>query len=121
MGRQMLFLLNDQVIEITAPEAHLLQRWRDIGCGDSRELRAQEAVQAATQIYTRLSAEGFVEADLSYLDIAALIIAKTGANSLILRPTANGGFEPRLRDVPHLVLETYQRGAANDGETRQRA
>ena len=117
----MLFLLNDQVIEITAPEAHLLQRWRDIGCGDARQLRAQAAVETAVQSYTRLSLEGFQEAELSYLDIAALIIAKTGANSLVLKPTPNGGFEPRLRDVPVLVLETYQRGAANDGETRQRA
>ena len=95
MGRRMLFLLNDQVIEITSPEAHLLQRWRDIGCGDARQLRAQDAVATATKIYTQLSLDEFQEADLYYLDIAALIIAKTGANILVLKPTADGGFEPR--------------------------
>jgi len=34
----MLFLLNDKVIEVNAPEAHLLERWRTIGCGDPRQL-----------------------------------------------------------------------------------
>jgi len=110
----MLFLLNDKVIEINAPEAHLMQRWRTIGCGDPRTLRAQDAVEAAMQTYRALPGP-INEADPEALkDIAGLIIAKTGANCLILKPTAAGGYDPRLRDVPPLVLETYQRGAAND-------
>jgi hypothetical protein len=117
----MLFLLNDKVIEITAPEAHLMQRWRDIGCGDPRVLRAQSAVEFAVQHFSSHHATSGSDTFLIEKDIAALIIAKTGANSLILKPSPAGGFEPRLRDVPYLVLETYQRGAANDRDERARA
>lgn len=116
----MLFLLNDTVIEIDAPEAHLMQRWRAIGCGDPRQLRAQQAVEAAVNHFAQLNTSDENEVCLGRIDIAALIIAKTGANSLILKPNAAGSFEPRLRDVPALVLETYLRGAANDrGRQRQ--
>ena len=117
----MLFLLNDTVIEIDAPEAHLMQRWRAIGCGDPRQLRAQQAVAFAVERFADLDAANLEEQDLVRLDIAALVIAKTGANSLILKPNAGGGYEPRLRDIPVLVLETYQRGAANDRGQRQHA
>ena len=117
----MLFLLNDTVIEIDAPEAHLMQRWRTIGCGDPRQLRAQQAIEVAIAHFVGLSTASPEEASLRKTDIAALVIAKTGANSLILKPNAAGGYEPRLRDVPPLVLETYLRGAANDGGERQRA
>lgn len=117
----MLFLLNDKVIEIDAPEAHLMHRRREIGCGDPRQLRAQQAVEAAVQRYAGMGGSDDVDASMIQRDIAALIIAKTGANSLILKPNAAGGFEPRLRDVPPLVLETYQRGAANDRGRRKRA
>jgi hypothetical protein len=121
MGCRMLFLLNDKVIEVKAPEAHLLQRWREIGCGDPRQLRAQDAVEIATQKFSRLNPSSVDEMPDELNDIAALIIAKTGANSLILKPTPAGGYEPRLRDVPQLVLETYLRGAANDQDARARA
>lgn len=114
----MLFLLNDKVIEVDAPEAHLLERWRTIGCGDPRLMRAHDAVEFVASRYQDLAAE---QDDLFLLDIASLIIAKTGANSLILKPTPSGGVEPRLRDVPPLVLETYQRGAANDQDERVHA
>ena len=107
----MLFLLNDKVIEVNAPEAHLLERWRTIGCGDPRQMRAHDAVEFVAARYE----------DLPPMDVAALIISKTGANSLMLKPTASGGVEPRLRDIPPLVLETYQRGAANDQDDRARA
>ena len=46
----MLFLLNDTVIEIDAPEARVLARWRDMGCGDPRKLRASDAVEFAKLI-----------------------------------------------------------------------
>jgi len=117
----MLFLLNDKVIDLPAPEAHLLQRWRDMGCGDPRQLRAQDAVAFATQRFVGLQGVSVEGQTLGCQDIAALIIAKTGANSLILKPTVSGEFEPRLRHVPTLVLETYQRGAANDPGARRRA
>lgn len=117
----MLFLLNDKVIDLPAPEAHLLQRWRDMGCGDPRQLRAQDAVAFATRSLVDLPDPYEDDAALRSRDIAALIIAKTGANSLILKPTAGGEYEPRLRTIPTLVLETYQRGAANDRGERKRA
>ena len=117
----MLFLLNDKVIEIHAPEAHLLERWRDLGCGDPRTLRAQDAVEFASEHFSNLARKPDTDQDLLAADIAALIIAKTGANCLILKPTPAGRFEPRLRDVPPLVLETYLRGAANDRDERARA
>ncbi|MEM7639957.1 MAG: hypothetical protein AAGA89_05180 [Pseudomonadota bacterium] len=117
----MLFLLNDTVIEIDAPEAHLMQRWRAIGCGDPRQLRAQQAIEVAIERFAALDAETPEDQVLYKTDIAALVIARTGANSLILKPSATGGYEPRLRDVPTLVLEAYQRGAANDRDERKRA
>ncbi len=117
----MLFLLNDKVIEIEMPETHLMQRRREIGCGDPRKLRAQQAVEFAVERFSSLRNAAPDDVDAGQRDIAALIIAKTGANSLILKPNAAGGLEPRLRDVPPLVLETYQRGAANDRGQRRRA
>ncbi|MEL6694149.1 MAG: hypothetical protein AAFQ12_14120 [Pseudomonadota bacterium] len=117
----MLFLLNDKVIEVNAPEAHLLERWRTIGCGDPRQMRAHDAVEFAATCHKDLLAVETDPDSVLFLDIAALIIAKTGANSLILKPTASGGVEPRLRDIPPLVLETYLRGAANDQDERVRA
>ena len=120
-GLAMLFLLNDKVIEVKAPEAHLLERWRTIGCGDPRQLRAHDAVEFVATHHKDLLSMDADQDDIAYLDIAALIIAKTGANSLILKPTASGGVEPRLRDIPPLVLETYLRGAANDQDERARA
>ncbi|MEL7031664.1 MAG: hypothetical protein AAGL97_16060 [Pseudomonadota bacterium] len=117
----MLFLLNDTVIEIDAPEAHLMQRWRTIGCGDPRQLRAQQAIEVAIAQFEGLSGASPEDQLRSKIDIAALVIAKTGANSLILKPNAAGGYEPRLRDVPPVVLEAYQHGAANDRGERRRA
>ena len=110
----MLFLLNDMIVEIAVPEMHLQQRWREIGCGDPQTLRAQDALGFVQDKMAEQSAEnGNLDEDMAR-DMAALIITKTGANSLILKPTSSGAFEPRLRDLPILVLETYQRGAAND-------
>ena len=117
----MLCLLNDKAIEIAAPEVHLLERWREIGCGDPRLLRAQDAVAFAAKHFAELRNMTASDQELIGADIAALIIAKTGANCLILKPNPAGSFEPRLRDVPPLVLETYLRGAANDGGERVRA
>ena len=71
---------------------------------------AQEAIDFAASYVGSLRD---IDEDTA-LDVAALIISKTGANNLTLKPTASGRLEPRLRDLPQMVLETYQRGAAND-------
>lgn len=117
----MLFLLNDTVIEIETPEARVLGRWREMGCGDPRKLRASDAVDFVKQALRPWVGQTAAADDELLKDLAALIISKTGANSLILIPTPGGQFEARLKDVPPLVLETFQAGAANDGGLRQRA
>lgn len=112
----MLFLLNETIVDVAVPEVHVQQRWKAMGCADPRTMRAQDAISF---VQTKFEKHGQGRARLSeemLRDMAALIITKTGANSLILRPTASGGLEPRLRDVPPMVLETYKRGAANDGQ-----
>jgi len=117
----MLFLLNDRVIEIEAPEVRVMTRWRELGCGDPRQLRAHDAIEFVKMKLQPLIGNTIAaDADL-LMDLAALVISKTGANSLVLMPTAGGQFEARLRDVPPLVLETFQAGAANDQDTRRRA
>ena len=98
-----------------------MQRWRAIGCGDPRQLRAHQAIEFATERFASLEMASPEDQALNKSDIAALVIAKTGANSLILKPNSAGGYEPRLRDIPTLVLEAYQRGAANDRDERFRA
>lgn len=105
----MLFLLNDYVVSIGSPEVHLMQNWRTMGCGHPRDIQAQDAIDFAVSAV----AAGPVSHDMA-INLAALIISKTGANSIILKPAVSGGLEPRLRHLPPLVLETYARGAAND-------
>ncbi len=116
----MLFLLNDTIIEIGSPEAHLMQRWRHMGCGDPRQLRAQDAIEFARETISVIQKQSESLQTETAKDIAALIVAKTGANSLILKPTAGGSLEPRLRDVPAIVLETYQRGSDQRAPTPPR-
>lgn len=115
----MLFLLNDTVVDVEMPETRLIQKWREIGCPDPADLRAQEAIEFVRDQVGQHMAAGYDMTNERKMDLAALIIAKTGANSLILKPSASGRLEPRLRDVPVMVLETYQRGAANDGAQTQ--
>lgn len=117
----MLFLLNDTIIEIDAPEARVLARWRDLGCGDPRKLRASDAVEfVKTQLHPWIGRTADADRDL-LKDVAALIISKTGANSLILKPLPGDLYEARLQDVAPLVLETFRAGAANDRGERQQA
>jgi len=114
-GPATLFLLNDQVVELRDPEAHLHGCWRSLGCGNPRGMRAQEAIDFVGVIFKSINrSEGRFDVGLA-TDLASLIISKTGANALLMKPTSGGGFESRLRDLPQLVLETYARGAANDG------
>ena len=117
----MLFLLNDTVIEIDAPEARVLSRWRDMGCGDPRKLRASDAVEFAKVQLHPWTGQTSAADETLLKDIAALIVSKTGANSLILKPIAGGQFEARLQDVRPLVLETFRAGAANDQSEQRTA
>lgn len=77
-------------------------------------MKAQDAIDfVESRIAHHLSSKTSMD-DNEVRDLAAMIIAKTGANCLILKPTPSGKFEPRLRHMPIMVLETYMRGAAND-------
>lgn len=119
----MLFLLNTQIVELASPELRLLRRWRKIGCGDPTALRAQDAIGFVAQKVHEASRSHMVLDDSLARDLAALVVAKTGANCLQLRPAPNGQLEPRLRTVPLAVLETYRRGANAPSEfaSRRRA
>lgn len=117
----MLFLLNTTIVDVAVPEIHLSQRWRAIGCGEPSSLRAQDAISFVVNQMNIEREAGRQIDDVLAKDLAALIITKTGANSLIIKPVASGGVEPRLRNLPPLVLETYRRGADNDAPGRVRA
>lgn len=110
----MYFLLNETIIEVNLPEIHLQQRWRALGCGDPKKLAADEAVFFVKDRLSALIQDGqTIDKELAR-DFAALLISLTGANSLVLKPGPGGELEPRLQHLPHLVLQTYWRGADND-------
>ncbi len=73
-----------------------------------------------TERFLALMHTSETETEEAFVELAALIVAKTGANSLTFKPTASGALEPRLQDLPQLVLQTYLRGAANDGVAVQK-
>jgi len=106
----MLFLLNDTLVEVPVPEARLQSRWRRMGCGDPTTLMASEAINFVREKVHEIQARREPLEKDQCEDFASLIIATTGANCLILKPTASGELEPRLRDLPRPVLETYKRG-----------
>lgn len=110
----MLFLLNNDIVELSVPEAHLGARWRAMGCGNPHELRAQDAIDFVRDRVSHALGSGRNLTESELKDFAALIITKTGANSIVLTPRADGSLDPRLQDVPRLVLETYKRGADNE-------
>ncbi|MEL6830868.1 MAG: hypothetical protein AAFO63_12100 [Pseudomonadota bacterium] len=110
----MLFLLNSTIMDVPSPEIHLRSCWRRLGCGLPEQMRAQDAIAfVQLQVEQALKSSDELEGELA-LDLASLVIAKTGANSLTFQPTPSGRLEPRLRHIPRLVLETYWQGAAND-------
>ncbi len=101
----MLFLLNDQIIEIDAPENHLAQRWKTLGCGEPNALRARDALEFVKAVIDQHRREGLRPDKGLAADLASLIIAKTGANAALFSPSDAGKFETRLTTFPELVLE----------------
>ena len=109
---EMLFLLNDRIVEVCLPEMHLERRWKTIGCGRPYALRAQDVVDF---VHARLDTLRIFDRSLSdaeAADLAALIISRTGANSLILRHRSDGSTDPILRLIPAAVLDVFARGTA---------
>jgi hypothetical protein len=74
----MLFLLNEQIVDVAIPEIHLSKRWKVLGCGDPASMRAREALEFVARVVSAHVDEG-VTMEVSLVeDLAALIIAKTG-------------------------------------------
>lgn len=99
-----LFLLNDVVTEIEAPEMRLLVRGANLG-GDVQGLTPREAMNL---VRTRLQAvhdRGAVPERALIDDLAALIIAKTGANAALFPVHEGRVAEARLTILPEAILE----------------
>ncbi len=96
----MLFLLNNQIIEIDAPELHLSRYWKRIGCGEPMSLRASDAVDFAVRVVNAHTSEGIDMEETVQQDLAALIVAKTGANAALF----DGSRTARLNILPEAVL-----------------
>ncbi|MEL6258039.1 MAG: hypothetical protein AAFQ67_03150 [Pseudomonadota bacterium] len=100
----MLFLFNDQVVELEAPEARLIGRWRSLGCGDPACLMAREALDFVSRVWADHVNGGFELENDTLLDLAALVVAKTGANAALFPATGRLDAEPRLTLLPEAIL-----------------
>ncbi|WP_084417816.1 hypothetical protein [Henriciella litoralis] len=110
----MLFLLNNQIVDVAVPEMHLERRWQRIGCGRPHAFRAPDVVNF---VHARLEQARFFLGGVGHqeaCDLAALIISRTGANCFRLKRTGDGTCEPVLSNLPQAILELYAVGAAND-------
>ncbi|MEM0985911.1 MAG: hypothetical protein AAGJ32_06675 [Pseudomonadota bacterium] len=104
----MLFLLNDRVLDLELPEHRLARRWRIIGCGDPTALRARDAVDFVRQVIDDVRGAGEDLTVECALDLAALIVAKTGANAAQFVPKASGPSEPRINSFAEEVLQIFR-------------
>lgn len=104
----MLFLFNDRIIDIELPELRLQRRWRILGCGDPLSLRARDAVEFARAVIDQAERDAQSIDHETLLDIAALIIAKTGANAIQFVPRMSGPSEPRLSTISEAALEAFR-------------
>jgi hypothetical protein len=112
----MLFLLNDTIIEIDAPEIHLLKRSAAFGGRDVHGLRAREALDLAREKFAQsLGKTSGPQHDI-LADIAALIISKTGANAALFPVSGHSVAEPRVAALPEPVLEALQSRLAAGAE-----
>lgn len=101
----MLFLLNKTIIEVDAPELHLARNWKRIGCGEPGSLFASDAVNFAIMVVNSHAADDIEIDPATATDLAALIIAKTGANAALF-PGENNA---KLNLLPEVVLQGLQK------------
>ena len=113
----MLFLLNDIVTEIEAPEMRLLIRESVFG-GNVQAMRPREALDLVRGRLQALHDRGQVPDQTMVDDLASLIIAKTGANAALFPIHDSRVAEPRLTILPESILEAVRariaEGAAPD-------
>lgn len=103
----MLFLLNDIVTEIEAPEMRLLVRKAVFG-GDVHGMRPREAMELVRSRLQAVHDRGEVPDRAMVDDLAALIIAKTGANAALF-PVHDGRVaEARLTILPESILDAVR-------------
>lgn len=114
----MLFLLNDQVIEVELPEQRLERRWRTIGCGSPHSMRARDALEFVRAIIDQSRRDGTGLDEDTAQDIAALIIAKTGANAAQFVPVQDAPSEARLTVIEEPVLQAFRMGQTPDWRER---
>jgi hypothetical protein len=114
----MLFLLNEVVTEIESPELRLLKRGAILGCDDVHAMRAREAIDFARARLQACHDRGTPPDPLLVADLAALIVAKTGANAALFPMHEGRVSEPRLTILPESILEAVRtriaEGAAPD-------
>jgi len=104
----MLFLLNEQIVDVAIPEIHLSKRWKVLGCGDPGSMRAREALEFVARVVSAHADEG-VPLELSLVeDLASLIIAKTGANAALFPVTDGRVGEARLTILPETILASLR-------------
>lgn len=104
----MMFLLNETVTEIEAPELRLLKRGPVLGFEDIHAMRAREAIEFARARLQACHDRGIQPDAALTADLAALIIAKTGANAALF-PVQDGRVsEPRLTILPESILEAVR-------------
>jgi hypothetical protein len=104
----MLFLLNETVTEIEAPELRLLKRGPVLGFEDIHAMRARDAIEYARARLQACHDRGTPPDAGLIADLAALIIAKTGANAALF-PIQDGRVsEPRLTILPESILEAVR-------------
>lgn len=97
----MLFLFNKTVVELDAPETHLLKHWKRIGCGDPATLLASDAVDFSIMVVNDVINDGHELEPETIGDLAALLVTKTGANAVLF----TGANEARLNVLPEIVLQ----------------
>ena len=112
----MLFLLNEQIVEVSIPEIHLSKRWKVLGCGDPASMRAREALEFVARVVAAHAEEGVPMETALVEDLAALIIAKTGANAALFPIVDKRVGEARLTILPETILASLRERHAHDGQ-----
>ena len=112
----MLFLLNEQIVDVAIPEIHLSKRWKVLGCGDPGSMRAREALEFVARVVSAHVQEG-VAMEVSLVeDLAALIIAKTGANAALFPGKERRVGEARLTILPETILASLRKRHEHEGQ-----
>lgn len=110
----MLFLFNSTILDVEIPESRLANGWRSLGCGDPGAMMGSDAVEFVRAVMESHAKEGMDPDRELQMDLAALLIAKTGANAAIFVPLPGGTIEPRLTQLPPRVLQTLRSEADGD-------